>query len=255
MKILIIGSPHLKSRRFSEYEWTQKHLSFSVLLGYSSGLEFYCAGLREFHILWFSDLWGMRCNSQEKKKVPKGDSERKSEFFLCRWIPLPSSSSFWVWKGLVFLLDVPPRDTTSWSERGKKGQYRESLGLLWLTLANICSVLLLWMLPLWDVQNSKIPKYVKGSLHFWLFCLFLAEFCSGSIVRISTLPGNLLYFWAPFFFFPFDCRIDWILWHFLKKTWFILRTVSNYRSNPKYITQRISHYPISEWIIRLNMPI
>lgn len=141
-----------------------------------------------------------------KKKVPKGDSERKSEFFLCRWIPLPSSSSFWVWKGLVFLLDVPPRDTTSWSERGKKSQYRESLGLPWLTLANICSVLLLWMLPLWDVQNSKIPKYVssfEGQLTFLAILLVPCWILFRLHSEDFHTAWELALFLSTFFFFSF----------------------------------------------------
>lgn len=90
----IIGSPHLKSRRVLWVWVNTKAPSFlnAILLDCTSGVQFYCADSREFPILQFSDLWGMRHNSQQKQKfqkvIPRGEMSS-----LCRGIPLPSSWS------------------------------------------------------------------------------------------------------------------------------------------------------------------
>lgn len=141
----------------------------AVLLGCTSGMQFYCADSREFSILRFSDLWDLRPNYPRKKKVPRGKMS-----FLClasSWsvlieniLTLPQNPL-----GLVFLSGIPPKAPTSWSEKERKGWYPESLGLPLLTLANVYSISVFWTLPLWDVQNSELPTYVssfEGQLTF-----------------------------------------------------------------------------------------
>lgn len=139
-----------------------------------------------------------------EKKVPKGDSERKNEFFLCRWIPLPSSSNPLGLEGFGVLIRCSSQrhHILIW-----KKEEKVNIQILWSCPGWLWLIsVLFWCFGCHHFEMGKTQRYqhmspcLKGSLHFWLFCLFLAEFCSGSVVKISTLPGNLLYFWAPFFF-------------------------------------------------------
>lgn len=206
----IIGNPHLKSRRVLWVRVNTKAPFFlsDILLGCTSG-----AGPKEFPIL--SNLWGMRPNSH-KTNVPEGDSGRRNEFSLegnsfaffleCTYRQLfnwaQKTSEFWrVWCSCRMFLPKIPHPDLKRKEKVDTQSLWSCLGWLWL------ASVVFWCFGCYHSGMCKTWRYqcmsprLKGSLHFWLFCLFLSEFCSGSIVRISTLPRNLLWFWVPFFSF------------------------------------------------------
>lgn len=103
-----------------------------------------------------------------------------------------------VLKYLVFLSHVSPKDNTSWSEKETKGQFPESLGLLWRALANICSLSILWMLPLWKCKTwryQQMSPRLKG--HFYLAILLVPFwFLFKPHSEDFHIALDLLYFWV-----------------------------------------------------------
>lgn len=171
----------------------------------------------------------MRPISQPGKKFQKVILRREIGF-LCREIPLPS---YWTeltcnlltvpTKPLEFMkiwCSYPPKDTTSYLKRKEKVDIQSLWGCLgWLCLmSTLFQCFGCYHFEMCETCRYQcLPPHLKGNSHPWLFCFSSSEFFLGSMMRISTLAQNLLWFPVPFTF-PFNCGIDWLLQHFLKVT-------------------------------------